>query len=81
MALAARVGREKAQEVVSSSVEEAVGKSRAFRDVLLADTRVTEHLSAPEIDAALDPRSYIGSAEELVDRALSEYESERRARL
>jgi len=79
MVLAEKVGREKAQELVAASVEEAVGKSRGFRDALLADRRVAEHLSASEIDAALDPRSYLGSADELVDRALAEYESERRA--
>ena len=50
--------------------------AESFRDALLDDPRVG--LGPAELDAALDPSTYLGSAAELVDRALVFYESSRR---
>jgi 3-carboxy-cis,cis-muconate cycloisomerase len=36
----------------------------------VADPLVSAHLSAAEVDAALDPAGYLGSAEAFIDRAL-----------
>jgi 3-carboxy-cis,cis-muconate cycloisomerase len=36
---------------------------------------VREHLSAADVDAALDPAAYLGSAGALVDRALQAHRS------
>ena len=44
----------------------------SFREALLADERTG--LSAGELDLLLDPATYLGAAEELVDRALAEYD-------
>ena len=41
---------------------------RPLREELIADQRI--ELSAEEIDRALDPARYLGSAEAFVDRAL-----------
>ncbi len=65
--LAERLGRFEAQELVS----EACASGRPLRDALLADSRVA--LSPEELDAALDPTGYLGSAEAFVDRALDLY--------
>jgi 3-carboxy-cis,cis-muconate cycloisomerase len=69
VALADRVGRSEAHELVA----EAAG-APAFREALLADPRAA--LSAEELDALLDPTTYLGSAGLFVDRALARYETE-----
>ena len=69
-----RLGRAEAQQVV----REATQAETSFRDALLADPRAG--LDAAELDAALDPTTYLGSAPELVDRALAFYESSQRGR-
>ncbi len=69
--LTKRLGRAEAQEVV----REAAGADGGFREALLADSRAG--LEPAELDAALDPVTYLGSAPELVDRALALYESAR----
>jgi 3-carboxy-cis,cis-muconate cycloisomerase len=65
-----RLGRAEAQEVVRQAAAET-----SFRDALLADPRTG--LDAADLDAALDPSTYLGSAARLVDRALAFYESSR----
>jgi 3-carboxy-cis,cis-muconate cycloisomerase len=44
-----------------------------LREVLLSEPGLGEILSEEEIDAALDPAHYLGSAGEFVDRALRLY--------
>jgi 3-carboxy-cis,cis-muconate cycloisomerase len=67
-----RLGRAEAQEIV----REAATSETSFRDALLGDPRAG--LEPAELDAALDPSTYLGSSAELVDRALAFYESSRR---
>jgi len=71
MALGQAIGRPAAHEVVERASHQAVAQGRHLRDVLAADPRVTEHLSAADLDRLFDPVNYIGLAEQLVDRALS----------
>ena len=66
------LGRADAQEIV----RDAATSETSFRDALLGDPRAG--LEPAELDAALDPSTYLGSAAELVDRALAFYESSRR---
>jgi 3-carboxy-cis,cis-muconate cycloisomerase len=40
---------------------------------------VREHLSESDLDAALDPMAYLGSAGELIDRALDAHRAQARA--
>ena len=47
---------------------------RTFEEELRADERV--ELSDGELAAALDPKTYLGSAEAFVDRALERYRAE-----
>jgi 3-carboxy-cis,cis-muconate cycloisomerase len=68
-ALAAEIGRGTAHELVA----EAAGKP-SFREALLADDRVS--FGADELDALLDPTTYLGSAGALVDRALALFAAE-----
>jgi 3-carboxy-cis,cis-muconate cycloisomerase len=65
-ALTARLGRSRAHDVVA-----AAARAPSFRQALLGDQRVG--LSAEQLDELLDPATYLGSAEALVDRALAEW--------
>jgi len=65
--LAERLGRFEAQELVA----EACASGRPLRDALLADSRTG--LTPADLDTALDPTGYLGSAEAFVDRALDLY--------
>lgn len=66
-----RLSRPEAQAVV----REAATAGAGFREALLADPRAS--LDADELDAELDSSTYLGSATQLVDRALALYESSR----
>ncbi|MFB6233845.1 MAG: adenylosuccinate lyase family protein [Halopenitus sp.] len=70
MALADRVGKDEAHHLVHELATEAMRSEQDFESVLLGDGRVTEHLSAAEIESLTDPENYTGMAEQLVDRTL-----------
>ncbi|MEV6694677.1 3-carboxy-cis,cis-muconate cycloisomerase [Micromonospora sp. NPDC051196] len=63
--LAPALGRAAAHDLVARAATGA-----CFRDALLADSEIRAHLSEADIDAALDPAGWLGSATALVDRAL-----------
>jgi 3-carboxy-cis,cis-muconate cycloisomerase len=67
-ALADRLGRRAAQELVTEAVTRARGHDGRLADELAADDRV--ELTREQLAAALDPVTYLGSAEALVDEAL-----------
>jgi 3-carboxy-cis,cis-muconate cycloisomerase len=71
MALAEKIGKMKAHELVEEASARAVRERRHLRDVLAADVRVGAHLAPAELDRLLDPRRYTGQAERLVARALA----------
>lgn len=68
-ALAKRLGRGAAHELVAAAAE-----APSFRAALLADPRAG--LDGEEVDALLDPTTYLGSAGAYVDRALARYDTE-----
>jgi 3-carboxy-cis,cis-muconate cycloisomerase len=78
MAIAAQAGRPEAKRMVEAASRRAIDAGVSLREALLADPEVTARLSAEEIDRALDPAGYIGSAELFVDRALARYRAEER---
>lgn len=73
--LAEHVGRQVAHERVGAAAARAAA-GEPFRAALL--DVAGDVLTDAELDAALDPATYLGSAEALVDRALARYEAERR---
>jgi adenylosuccinate lyase len=48
----------------------AITEDKNFKDVLMADERFTELLSPKEIESTMNPRTYLGTAGEQVDRVL-----------
>ena len=73
---AERLGRLKAHDLVQMVARRAADGKRPFREELLGNGEIREVLSEEEIDAALDPAGYLGSAGTFVDRALALYRKE-----
>ena len=73
MALAAHVGRPEAQHLVKTLCERAIKLGVHLRVVVLEEEEVLSILSLEEVDHALDPGAYLGSANVFIDRALAAY--------
>ncbi|MEA2420576.1 MAG: 3-carboxy-cis,cis-muconate cycloisomerase [Thermoleophilaceae bacterium] len=71
-AVSTRLDRPDAKAVVSEVALRAADAGEPLRDALVADERID--LSEEEIDRALDPAGYLGSAGTFVDRALAAHE-------
>ena len=67
LALGEHTGKQTAHEIVYDVAMNAQTEGIAFREALMRDHRVNAHLSASQLDALLDPASYIGLAVEIVD--------------
>jgi len=71
MALVAKgMGRQEAHELIRKCSMESQRECEDFKSYLMRSKAVTELLSEKEIDVALDPRAYLGSAGETVDNIL-----------
>ncbi len=74
--VAEHFGRLKAHDLVEAASRRAFESGRSLREELLAELALKEVLSEEDIDAALDPAGYLGSAGAFVDRALELYRKE-----
>jgi 3-carboxy-cis,cis-muconate cycloisomerase len=75
-AAAERLGRLEAHDLVQEAARRAADNGTPFREELLAEPALREVLSPEDVDAALDPAAYLGSAGAFVDRALTKYREE-----
>lgn len=73
--IAIMLGGVDAHEIVREAAIDAESSGRTFEEVLRADERV--ELSDEVLADALDPTTYLGSAEAFVDRALAQYRGSR----
>lgn len=73
MRLAPAVGRSAAQAAVRRAIERSSRERLPLREALLTDQDVAGNLSPEEVDEALQPQSWLGSAGALVDRALQQH--------
>jgi 3-carboxy-cis,cis-muconate cycloisomerase len=67
--LAQATGRQQAHEIVYQAAQAAISGQTAFRDQLLADSRVTSRLTSEEIDSLLDPAAYTGLSETIATQS------------
>ena len=74
MALADRVGRQTAHEIVYRDAMRAVDEGKDFTEVLLQDSRVTDELDVETIETLSDPREYVGTSGHFVDQVLERRE-------
>jgi 3-carboxy-cis,cis-muconate cycloisomerase len=75
--LAEHVGRERAHDLVRSLTRRTRDEHRSLKEVLLQDERFGAVLPPEEIEKALNPACYLGSANAFIDRALALYETEK----
>jgi 3-carboxy-cis,cis-muconate cycloisomerase len=71
MALAEKIGKAAAHEIVEEACAQARQEKRQLRDVIVGNRRATEHLSAGELERLFDARKYLGLAEVFVDRVVA----------
>jgi 3-carboxy-cis,cis-muconate cycloisomerase len=67
--LSRHAGRSTARDIVRRCSDDAIERQVAFADVVRSDPEVRRHLSDEQIARALDPSGYLGSIEELIQRA------------
>jgi len=72
--------RQKAHELIRRLAIESEVQKQLFRETLLKNDAVQRTLSEKEVDEALDPRNYLGTAVKQVDLAIQKTKHERKAR-
>ncbi|MCB1740826.1 MAG: adenylosuccinate lyase, partial [Gammaproteobacteria bacterium] len=70
-ALSDKLGKQTAHEEVYTAAMQGIESDIPFREALLANDRIKAIVTAAEIDALLDPTTYVGAAPELADQAVS----------
>lgn len=76
MALAENVGKNDAHRIVEAASRKAIETRQHLRDILLADARVTAHISADKLEGLFDPMKYQGMSQALIDRLLAPLDHE-----
>jgi 3-carboxy-cis,cis-muconate cycloisomerase len=71
MALAQRIGKREAHQLVEAASKKAVADKKHLRDVLTTDTKVAAHLSADKLAKLFEPMAYQGVSQALIDRLLA----------
>ena len=74
------MSRQEAHEIVRRLAIKSADEKRPFKDVIMEDDRVTSLLSMEEIEEALDPERYLGTAVKQVELAIKKTLEERRGR-
>ena len=72
--------RQEAHKLLQQLVFKSQEEKRSFSEILIRDPTVIKHLTEKEVNAALEPKSYIGMSPVLVDAAVKNTAAERRAR-
>jgi adenylosuccinate lyase len=73
------VSRQEAHELLRKLAIKSEDEKRPFKEVLLDDKVVTQNLSEKEVDHALNPKNYLGTAVKQVELAAEKKAGERRA--
>ena len=75
MALAKHTGRQDAHDIVYGACRAALDKGSTLLEELVSNSSVTQHLDKKRLAELTDPVNYLGSAQAMVDRALSSVSS------
>jgi adenylosuccinate lyase len=78
MALAGKMGRDRAHALVLALSREALRRKATFREVVSGDPEVRKHLTSRRLARALDYGSSLGLSAELVDKVVRAHEAVRR---
>jgi 3-carboxy-cis,cis-muconate cycloisomerase len=77
-ALGAKLGRARAQELVGDAARRAGGEDTSLAAAAAATPEIFEALGEDGIAAALDPATYLGATEAIIDRAIAAHSAHRR---
>src|SRR5207247_6250683 len=66
--LGKQIGRQRAHDAVYDAAQASVTQARPFRETLAEDPHVSAGLTAPQIDALLDPARYTGLCRQFAER-------------
>jgi adenylosuccinate lyase len=66
------MGRQEAHELLRTIAMESHDKEKPFRELLVKNKEISRYLKEKEIDAALDPKNYIGTAVLQVEKVIKE---------
>ena len=72
------MGKQTAHEVVYEISMEAFKDDAEFKDYLLADERISKHITAKELDEVLNPHNYTGHCAEITDRVVAKIRNTRK---
>jgi 3-carboxy-cis,cis-muconate cycloisomerase len=70
-ALAKKLGKSAAHEILENASRKAFQDEKHLRDVLAADLKVSSQLSRGEIEELFDPKQHLGVAAEFIDRVVA----------
>src|SRR5882672_6479227 len=71
MGLGAKMGRNKAHDVVYDICREVVKTGRPLIDLLAENKEISKHADRKQLEKMVDPANYLGVAGEMVDRVLA----------
>ncbi len=74
------MNRQEAHELIRRLTIRSVAERISFKEVLLRDETVRNLIGEKEIEAALDPKNYLGTAVEQAEQAVKKTKAERRKR-
>ena len=74
------MSRQEAHELMRTLTIKSESEGQPFKETLLKNDTVRKMLSEKEINEALDPRNYLGTAIEQVDSVLQKTRQERKTR-
>jgi adenylosuccinate lyase len=74
------MGRQEAHELIRGLALKSDAEKRPFKQILVEDGTVQKMLSGREVDEALDPRNYLGTALKQVELVVKMTKRERKAR-
>ena len=77
-ALSQKIGAVEARRLVERLVKAGGPSGKSFDQMLKDDREIAGKLDGGALDAALDPRNYLGASEQLIDRALESYTATKR---
>ena len=72
MALADRMGKMPAHQLVEAACKKSAEQKRSLKEVLREEPGLHGHLTPADLESLFEPRNYLGSAEEFVERAIAE---------
>ena len=71
-ALSDKAGKQTAHEIVYEASMSGQEEGITFVEAINRDTRIRDHITQEELDALLDPTTYVGNAPAQVDRVVAQ---------